>query len=132
MTAQDWHKSLLALVIWREARGESHEGKIAVGCVIRNRVVATHLADQWADVIEKRLQFSSMTAAGDAMLVQWPADNDPSWVDSMNVAEGIFAGSFLDATNGATLYCNLHVCKPAWADPAKQTATIGNHTFFKP
>ena len=29
----DWDKSLLALVLWREARGEGREGMQAVACV---------------------------------------------------------------------------------------------------
>lgn len=131
MQMQDWYKAALALVVWREARGEPHDGKVGVAAVIRNRVLATHLADQWDDVIERKWQFSSMTAPGDGMLVQWPRDGDSTWVDSMNVAEGIFSGTTPDNTGGSTLYCNLSVCHPAWADSSTPTVKIGNHSFFK-
>jgi N-acetylmuramoyl-L-alanine amidase len=131
MNMQDWYRAALALVIWREARGEPYEGKVGVGSVIRNRVQATHLSDQWDDVIERKWQFSSMTAPGDGMLVQWPRDGDQSWTDSMNVAQGIFDGSIADNTGGATLYVNLAVAHPAWADTETQTVKINNHTFFK-
>jgi hypothetical protein len=95
-------------------------------------VEATHLDDQWDDVIERKWQFSSMTAPGDAMLVKWPHDGDQSWLDSMVVAQGIFDGTITDNTNGSTLYANLKVCSPSW-DFSKITKTmdIGNHTFFK-
>jgi N-acetylmuramoyl-L-alanine amidase len=132
MTMQDWYKAVLALVIWREARGEPREGKIAVAAVIRNRVAATHLPDQWDDIIERKWQFSSMTAPGDGMLVQWPHDGDSSWLESMAVAEGIFVGTILDNTDGSTLYANLKVCSPSWNfSKLTQTAEIGAHTFFK-
>lgn len=131
MQMQDWYKAILALVVWREARGESKEGKLAVANVIRNRVEATHLPDQWDDIIERKWQFSSMTAPGDAMLVQWPHDGDQTWSDSMAAAEHVFSGG-CDNTGGATFYCNLDVCHPAWADTYHQTIKIGRHTFFKP
>jgi N-acetylmuramoyl-L-alanine amidase len=126
------NKFLLALVIWREARGESYQGKVAVASVIRNRVEATHLPDQWDNIIERKWQFSSMTAPGDAMLVQWPLNEDLSWIDSLAASEGVYSGALLDNTGGATLYANLHVCQPKW-DFSKltQTVVIGNHTFFK-
>lgn len=132
MTMQDWYKAVLALVIWREAEGEPYEGKIGVGSVIRNRVHATHCEDTWDDVIERKWQFSSMTAPGDPTLVKWPHDGDQSWIDSMNVAQGIFDGTIADNTGGATLYANLHVCSPKW-DFAKlaQSTAIGDHTFFR-
>lgn len=131
MQMKDWYVAVLALVVWREARGEPLEGKIGVASVIRNRVLATHLPDKWDDVIEQKWQFSSLTAPGDAMLVQWPHDEDQSWIDSMNVAQGVFDGTTPDNTNGAVLYCNLRVAQPNWAVPEKRTAIIGNHTFFK-
>ena len=132
MVMQDWYRAVLALVIWREARGESYAGKVAVASVIRNRVNATRLPDQWDDVIERKWQFSSMTAPGDAMLVQWPHDGDQSWLDSMNVAEGVFDGTIADNTDGSTLYANLSVCHPNWNfAELTQTAIIGAHTFFK-
>lgn len=131
MTNNDWYKSALALVVWREARGEPIEGKLAVANVIRNRVEATHLPDQWDDVIERKWQFSSMTAPGDGMLVQWPRDTDPTWIDSMNVAERVFTLAGCDNTGGATFYCNLDVCHPSWSDTYHQTVKIGHHTFFR-
>lgn len=131
MTMQDWYKAALALVVWREASGEPREGKIAVAAVIRNRVAATHLDDTWDDVIERKWAFSSMTAPGDATLVRWPHDGDVSWIDAMNVAQGIFDGSIADNTQGATMYANLAVCSPSWDfSKLKQTVKIGNHTFF--
>jgi len=131
MTNQDWYKALLALVVWREARGEPLEGKLAVANVIRNRVEATHLPDQWDSIMERKWQFSSLTAPEDGMLVQWPIHSDPTWVDSMNVADRVFTLGGCDNTNGATQYANLDVCNPAWAHTMTLTVKIGHHSFFK-
>jgi N-acetylmuramoyl-L-alanine amidase len=132
MTWEMYFKSLLALVLWREARGEGYTGMRAVAHVIRNRVVATHLPDQWEDVIERAKQFSSMTAAGDPMLIQWPKQPDAAFEQAMQIAELVYDGTDADITGSATQYANLHVCSPNW-DFAKltQTVVIGAHTFWK-
>jgi spore germination cell wall hydrolase CwlJ-like protein len=132
MNWEAYFKALLALVIWREARGEGHTGMRAVAHVIRNRVLATHLPFQWDDVIERRLQFSSITAPGDPMLVQWPKQPDAQFEDAMQIAESVYNSSDEDPTGGATMYANLHVCHPDWNwSKLTQTAVIGAHTFFK-
>ena len=131
MNYSDWYKAVLALVIWREARGEGAEGMRAVAHVIKNRVDASHLPDSWDTVIERKWQFSSMTAPGDPMLVQWPIHPDASFAQAMKIAAEVFSGSDPDLTSGATHYCNLNVCHPAWADTLHQVAVIGHHTFFR-
>jgi spore germination cell wall hydrolase CwlJ-like protein len=131
MTNDDWNRALLALVVWREARGEPLEGKLAVANVIRNRVEATHLPDQWDNIMERKWQFSSLTAPGDGMLVQWPLPSDPTWVDSMGVAERVYTLGNCDNTQGATFYANLSVVDPPWAHTMTETVKIGHHTFFR-
>lgn len=121
---------LLALVIWREARGEPNEGKQAVAHVIRNRVLRTPGQNQWDHVITAKWQFSSMTAPGDRTLVEWPTTPDPQFEACMLIASDAFNGVGDDPTFGATHYANLKVCNPAWAKTMKVAAVIGNHTFF--
>ena len=132
MTNADYHKALLAIVIWREARGEPLAGKIGVACVIRNRVNADKVGPgRWTAVITERFQFSSMTAPGDPTLVEWPQDNDPSWLVCMIVAEGVYNGTTPDNTFGATLYVNLAVANPEWAHTAVKTVVLGKQTFYR-
>ena len=131
MTWQDWYKAVLALVIWREARGEGAEGMRAVAHVIRNRVLADGIADDWDSVIERKWQFSSMTAPGDSQLVEWPRKPDASFDLAMDIAHKVCEGWDSDLTGGATHYANLSLCDPAWAHTLQQTAKIGNHTFFR-
>lgn len=139
MNWADWFKAALALVIWREARGEGEDGMRAVAHVIRNRVEASHLPDSWEDVIEAKWQFSSMTAPGDSQLVAWPKQPDQSFETAMQIAERVYGGLDFDLTNGAHFYANLAIVPPSssfWqiiADKQAhpQTAVIGHHTFFQ-
>lgn len=126
-----WYKALLALVLWREAQGEPHEGRVAIANVIRNRVLSTHHDDQWDNVMEKKWQFSSLTAPGDPTLVRWPDNTDPVFQDCARIAIATIEGTIEDNTGGATLYANLNVCDPAWTHTATKTVVIGHHTFFK-
>lgn len=130
MTADDWNKSLLALLIWREAEGEPIEGKIAVGWVVRNRAFHTNPPD-WSGVMTKKLQFSSLTAPGDACLVKWPTAISYAWIDAMTAAEGVYTGALADPTGGATHYVNLAVAHPAWANVLQFVTKVGSHSFFR-
>ena len=127
----DWDKALLALVIWREAEGESVEGKLAVGNVVRNRVMASKNHDDWSAVLTAKWQFSSLTAPGDGMLVQWPNHAQQAWQDAMEAAERVYTLGNCDNTQGATMYANLSVCNPAWSHTMTKTVVIGKHSFFK-
>jgi len=65
-----WHTALLALMLWREARGESDEAKIAVAHTVVNRVAHPGWWGRTVDdVIAKKWQYSSMTDPGDPQLV---------------------------------------------------------------
>lgn len=123
---------LLALVIWREARGESIEAKLGVACVVRNR--KTH-PGWWGHtiigVITRKWQFTSMTGAGDPNLRQWPMENDPSWRESMDAATDILDVNVSDNTGGATYYHDSRIARPtSWGNVSK-TVQFGNLTFYK-
>lgn len=122
-----YNQFLLALVMWREARGEGLEGMKAVGCVVRNRV----RNDTWSQIITAKWQFSSMTASGDPELAVWPAQDDPQFLQCLNLAPDIYSGKVPDNTNGATHYFNPNVVLPSWATNMTLSATIGHHVFYK-
>lgn len=126
----NWYKSLLALVAWREARGEGSEGMRAVMHVIRNRVITGRYGD-WDHCIGAKWQFSSLTANGDAMLTQWPDSPDPVFAKALILSEIIFDGVDDDNTEGATHFFNPHVVMPEWSKTMTKTAIIGNHIFYK-
>lgn len=129
---------MLALVLWREARGElARTGPlayIAVGCVLRNRSQRDKTSIY--EEATNRLQFSSVTAPGDPELILWAKKKDPvdygAWVLAHQVASGIIAGAYSDPTRGATLYYASSIPFPADWNPAKvkQTVRVGNQLFF--
>jgi spore germination cell wall hydrolase CwlJ-like protein len=95
---------MLALCLWREARGEGPDGMTAVGCVVRNRVVR-NVSSYYEEVV-KPLQFSSITAPGDHQLCLYSHENDHSWQVAEEIARKIIDREIGDLTAGATLYWN--------------------------
>jgi N-acetylmuramoyl-L-alanine amidase len=123
---------LLALCIYREARGETFLGKRGVGCTVRNRVNAqSYFGRSYSAVILKPWQFSSFNA-NDPNSDVWPVDGEPVWVECMAEANDVLAGCD-DVTNGALFYFSPPLIAPphAWG-PVIATAHIGNLNFYKP
>lgn len=122
---------LLALCVWREARGEPQLGWIAVAWVIKNRMIRRKQTAY--KVITARLQFSSMTAPKDPELGFWPMENDSIWISIQAECMGVMHGIIPDPTNGATSYYASYISfPPDWnMTELVQTAKIGRHLFFK-
>jgi len=126
-------QDLLALCIWREARGEGLLGKRGVGHVVLNRVNARSFFGQDVQsVILKPFAFSSFNPS-DPNADQWPTGIDPSWTDSTNAAEAVLSGQDTDLTSGALYYFSPPLTAPphAWG-PVGVTLVVGNLTFCKP
>ena len=127
-------EQLMALAIWREARGEPMMGKVGVGYVISNRA---HNPSWWGSdtksVILKPWQFSSFNA-NDPNTNLWPDDVDPSWVDSQSAASVVYNGTMQDPTDGAVNYKVSSIPWPkGWGEKSAyvETTVIGNHTFYR-
>ncbi len=139
---------ILALTLYREARGESKEGQIAVANVIANRVKKNH-SSFYAECV-KPLQFSSMTSKGDSQLVVWPDLASAIWLGCKNIAYAAVNGDLPDTTNGSTLYYapnsiafgngktislkdGSRVPFPKTWNPERvdEQGKIGNHIFFR-
>lgn len=122
---------MLALCLYREARGDGDAGMTAVGCVVRNRVHRRN-SSYYAEVV-KPWQFSSITATGDSQLIKYPAALDASWVKAQAIAQGIIGGTIVDTTEGSTLYYANTIPFPKNWNKAVITATVtvGNQYFFK-
>ncbi len=126
---------LLELCVWREARGESLDGKRAVAHVIRNRVYGATKwwGHDWQSVILHPWQFSSFNAA-DPNADKWPDDTDPSFAECCQAAVPVYLGSDTDLTNGATYYHDTSMGWPhAWGNPAdyELTLELGRLKFYK-
>lgn len=125
---------IMARTIMGEARGESEEGKIAVGWVIKNRVNAGKwFSGDVYEVCRKPYQFSCWNQGDPSRVVILAArTGDPVFDECIDVARRVLSGSVPDPTGVATHYYANYISKPAWADsPAIFTVKIGVHLFYK-
>lgn len=100
--------AILALTLFREARGGSQPGMASVANVVMNRV-RKNGTDAQTECL-KKWQFSSMTAPSDPQLERGPnALNATEWsayLLSLQIAQFAIEGNLPDKTGGATLYYN--------------------------
>lgn len=139
---------VLALTMIGEAVGDSRDGssveeRIAVGCVMRNRLRAPgRFGDNYRHVCLARRQFSCWNN-GDPnqprllriayLLVTHQPTLDPLVEETLFVADGISRGVVLDRVKGATHYLTTVLLKTgtvAWAKGLTPVATCGAHSFF--
>lgn len=121
----------LALVIWREARGEADETKAAVAHAILNRVARpSWWGKTISGVLFKKWQFSSMTDPHDRQLTTWPADNDPSWASCLELADKVLSGRAVNHVQGADSYFDISIPAPAWTKYARFCGQIGRIKFY--
>ena len=131
-----------AKTIYGEARGESFDGRLAVGWVVFNRMKlaqknkrkASQFGLTISDVCKKKWQFScwnendpNFKIINDDKIL-----NDPIFNDCLYVADGILGSLFnVDVTIGATHYHSRHVDFPkSWGDKKTPCVVIGNHLFY--
>ena len=127
---------LIALAIWREARGEPIEGKRGVAFVIANRVRKPGWwGKDWKSVILKPWQFSSFNS-NDPNSSKWPTDDsDPTFNDCLTAAYEAHDGLGADPTSGAFYYHDTSIPFPkAWGEESQyeNTLTVGRLKFYKP
>lgn len=129
---------LLALTLWKEARGEGPTGCQAVGSVIKNRVGFPGFAHTLRQVILGPNQFTSMSVESDPEFNLSPSANDSMYPVCQSIATDTLSGVSGDITHGAHYYANLVETTSGWffrnivqrPDLHPPTATIGKHTFF--
>ena len=116
----------LALNIYHEARGESLEGKFAVGQVTINRVRSRRYPNTICKVVWQRGQFS------------WTRDGRPdrprnieAWKEALQVATITYELSPQSLVGRATHYHAAYV-RPSWATSYRYVRRIGQHLFYEP
>jgi len=127
----------LALVAWKEARGEGIQGCRAVMHLVENRVGHPGFASTLHDVIYGKNQFTSMSVPSDPEFNLEPAANDVIFRACMTLAHSLESDP--DPTLGAHYYANLKYVTSGWfernivSDPVNHPVTvkIGNHTFYR-
>ena len=110
--------TLLARLIYGEARGESYVGQVAVGAVVMNRIKSASFPNTMSGVIYQSYAF---TAVADGQINLTPnATARKAAQDAMNG---------WDPTYGALYYYNPRTATSSWIFSRKTTVTIGNHVF---
>jgi spore germination cell wall hydrolase CwlJ-like protein len=121
----------LAFVLWREARNEPRDGKVALVYSILNRVKNPKWwGNDVASVCTKPWQYSSMTDPHDVQLTKYPASTDPSWVECIQVASDVYDGTVPNPCPGADSYYATYISAPNWAKPEQFVAQVGAHRFY--
>ncbi|AQS59484.1 cell wall hydrolase [Desulforamulus ferrireducens] len=113
---------LLARLIHAEARGESFEGKVAVGAVIINRLASPDFPKSIREVIlEKNSRVYQFTPVQDGSINLEPDE------DSIKAALEALMGR--DPTDGALFFYNPKVAEDQWIRTLPVLTRIGNHVF---
>lgn len=142
---------LLTLVIFGEARGLDHCGRLAVGCVVRNRVIKNNT--NYKIEILKPYQFSCFNPGDpNRELLERIAEKIVEYKQNM-LTEEIFnrldktilgEGALFDCytcalavtkgcqdiTMGATHYIAIYCAMPRWIRGMRVTKVINKHIFF--
>ena len=125
---------MLALVVWREARGQAFACKLAVAYVAVTRAEDPR-KNWWGDdmlaVLFTPMQFSSVTDKHDAQLVLWPREN-ASWTECLRAAAAAYFHWEKNPAPGATHYHSFKVQDPpaAWGK-ADFIVKVDDIYFFK-
>jgi N-acetylmuramoyl-L-alanine amidase len=135
---------VLGLTLWGEARSEPIEGRVAVACVIRNRLRRGRWGNSYRVVCLARDQFScwndGIDANHQALMVEalrvaggvetlLPITRECLWV-----AQGIVSGDVQDNTERADHYLTRELYirnPPVWARTMKVAVRIGGHVFLR-
>ena len=130
----------LALVAWKEARGDKDDGMRAVAHVVTNRVGKPGFGKTLQACIFGRNQFTSMSVPTDPEYNLEPEPGDPQYAYCETLAANI--ASDPDLTNGALYYANLANVTSGWFERVisgpdgtgtpdhPMLAQVGKQTFF--
>lgn len=112
--------SLLAKVIYGEARGEPYAGQVAVGAVVLNRVKSSNFPNTVAGVV---YQSGAFDAVSDGQINLTPDST------AKKAAQDAING--WDPSYGAIYYFNPSTATNKWIWSRTLTVTIGKHRFCK-
>ena len=115
----------LAQAIVYEARGESREGRLAVGTVVLNRVGSGIYPNTIGGVLSQPYQFSYKK---DMHKQSTPTEKD--WDKAYKDAYYLLNSSTPENLEGVMWYHAKHIT-PYWSSRLTQTTRIGGHYFYK-
>jgi hypothetical protein len=137
-------QAILALTLYGEARGEPIEGRIAVACVIRNRLhdPKHRWGDTYRAVCLGEAQFSCWAPKGGEANHKIVLDAASTLLTKTGVSElleecawvalGIGKGALLDNVRKANHYHTVGLApRPKWAQQFIPIAQKAGHVFYK-
>ncbi|PFN99238.1 N-acetylmuramoyl-L-alanine amidase [Bacillus sp. AFS076308] len=112
---------LLARLVRAEAESEPYQGKVAVACVVLNRVASSSFPNSIKEVIYQKGQFQPVRNGE----INQPADEDSirAVQEAINEKSNVAAGSLF--------FYNPATATNRWLDSRATTLVIGNHVFKK-
>lgn len=125
MDVDEIEMNCLAQNIYHEARGQSHEGQIAVGLVTMNRVMHLSFPDTICDVVFQPYQFS-WTTDDTRINLSNPIER-AAWKKARQIAVAIMLGDVYNDFYGITHYHATSV-NPDWG--YRLVMQIDDHKFF--
>lgn len=118
-------KACLVENIYREAGGESYEGKLAVAQVTLQRLASKKFGNTICKVVYAQGQFS-WTIPGRKPRINKSSKN---WKDSVKAAESALTGKRIKKISGAYSF-HPKGRKPKWARMKRRLGEIGRHVFY--
>lgn len=115
----------LAICIYHEARGESTEGKIAVGHVILNRLRKEKVSVK--EVVLRPWQFSWANKGSRPAITDYTALSESMKAAIACFSERLEGNNLSDADH----YFANYITPPAWSRNMIQIAAIGKHIFYR-
>ena len=122
---------LLIACIRGEAEGEPFIGKLAVACVIRNRLLDDRWPDTYHGVMLQKWQFSCFIPKyfrESTLKHEW---SRAFYRECRYAAFGVYATWVQDITNGANHYHATWIDTPDWAQGKEPVFKMEKHLFFK-
>lgn len=119
----------LATTVYREARGESYSGQVAVALVVHNRTLSDKFPDTPCKVMLQPKQFAFVSH--DLHLVD-PMDGE-AWETALRASQDVLAMPIhaYERPLGGALYFHSGG-RPAWDfNKLEEVVVIGNHSFYK-
>lgn len=110
--------TLLARLVYAEARGEPYKGQVAVAAVVLNRVRSSEFPNTIAGVIYQKNAFSCVT---DGQINLTPN------AESKRAAQDALGG--WDPSGGSLYYYNPNTASDSWIFSRTTVTVIGNHRF---
>ncbi len=130
----DWVWAIITIM--QEAQGEPYSTKLGVAEVILRRTKLKYMSDGTvAGTCLWPMQFSGWNAHDDTPQYKERIEcakicsDDPVVMECMKAWEEADKGS--NTTNGATLYYNPSISKPAWRLTCVETVVIDKHRYMK-